>query len=132
LIRFKGKSHNNCSTASGLSAVLVDLTTSPRVIGEISIRVETEYQLINANETPESFKAIQVPPPGSEGQRTSRFCIAFNAGGRLCGRTSFSSRFIARQYPLPRGMNVTVHISLVFFALDSYYLAKIWVVRSQN
>jgi hypothetical protein len=53
--------------------------------------------LINANETPRSFRATHVPPPGSEGQMTRRFFTTVRLGGRPCGRASFSSRFIARQ-----------------------------------
>src|SRR5262249_26856339 len=67
LIRFRGKSARKVSTDSKQFAVRVALTTSPRLIGELSTRLETEYQLINANETPKSFKAIHVPPPGSDG-----------------------------------------------------------------
>ena len=58
------------------------LTTWPRLTVSPFTRLVMEYQLMSANVTPRSLSAIQVPPPGSEGESTVHPLMIFLAGGR--------------------------------------------------
>src|SRR5215471_4149482 len=97
LIRLSGKHRSLASAASGKSTEQTLLTTSPRLMGFLSTLWETEYQFINATHAPESFTAIHVPPPGSDGESTVRPFRTFLVGGKPAGRVSFSSLFMPRQ-----------------------------------
>src|SRR5258708_7732480 len=92
-IRVSGNDRRMLSTDSKVVAWLVDLTTSPRLTGLHSTRLQTEYQLISAKATPVSLTEIHVPPPGSDGERTMRPPTSRLTGGNPAGRASFSSRF---------------------------------------
>src|SRR5215469_12315038 len=67
LVRGSGSFENTMSTTSGDSAVVMDGMISPRLTALPLTRAETEYQLMRARVTPESFRDIHVPPFGSEG-----------------------------------------------------------------
>src|SRR5262245_27495048 len=86
LIRLSGKHRSLAAAASGKSTGQTRLTTSPRLKGFLSTLWGTEYQFIKATHTPESFTAIHVPPPGSEGQSTVRPFRTFIVGGKPAGR----------------------------------------------
>src|SRR4051794_9399277 len=70
LIRWSG---NSCRAASVLSeekVALAELTTWPRLTALRATRAAMEYQLMRASVAPWSLTAIQVPPPGSDGEIT--------------------------------------------------------------
>src|SRR3989442_981775 len=94
LIRLSGNASRAAFAESGEIEALTELTTLPRLMAVPPARAMMEYQLISASAAPWSFMAIQVPPPGSDGEITARPFTFFLFGGSPVGRVSFSSRFI--------------------------------------
>src|SRR2546426_11902994 len=97
LIRFSGNASRAASAESDEIEALTELTTLPRLMAVPTTRAVMEYQLINASVAPWSFTAIHIPPPGSDGEITTRPFTFFLFGGSPVRRVSFSSRFIPRQ-----------------------------------
>ena len=100
-------------TSPGVWVAPVTLTTSPRLTARPWTWAVKAYQLMSANVAPASFKAIQVPPPGS-GQREHhmRLRLIFQLRGAKAGDRVelFIPVHGERITILLRGEKVTVHM----------------------